>query len=137
MHFAARWQARRRICNHGGVTDVNTESVYADHEWISLKDAAGQLGVSSGRLHRLLQERYLLSVKYDGEKQLPQAFIQNGEPLAGLRGTLTLLADQGIDGDEAMAWLLSEDDSLGMTPVAALTEGRKSSVRRSVQLFAV
>jgi hypothetical protein len=36
-----------------------------------------------------------------------------------------------------MSWLLSEDDSLGMTPVAALAEGRKSSVRRSVQLFAV
>jgi AraC-like DNA-binding protein len=136
VDLAAWWQAGARICDDYGVTEDNATNVYADHDWITLKEAATQLGVSSGRLHRLIEERYLCSVKYDGDKKMPQAFVIDGEPLAGLRGTLTLLADHGIEGDEAMTWLLTEDDGLGATPVRALQQGRKAPVRKLVQLFA-
>lgn len=118
------------------MTDVDVAPVYLNHEWISRTEAAKLLGISAGRLHRLEEERYLMCVRIDGELRMPRAFIRGGEPLAGLRGTLTLLADQGISGDEAMVWLLSEDAVLGETPIAALTAGRKSPVRKSIQLFA-
>ncbi|SJM65433.1 Rv2175c family DNA-binding protein [Gulosibacter sp. 10] len=110
---------------------------YATTEWFTLPEAAAELGVSSGRLHRLREERFLLAVKHDGQPRIPKDFIRDGEPLAGLRGTLTLLADHGVVDHEAMEWLLSVDESLGMTPTQALQEGRKSSVRRSVQLLAI
>lgn len=110
---------------------------YSTTEWFSLPEAAKELGVSSGRLHRLLEDRYLLAVKHEGALRIPKDFIRNGEPLAGLRGTLTLLSDHGVVDHEAMEWLLSEDEVLGVTPTQALQEGRKSSVRRSVQLLAI
>lgn len=110
---------------------------YSNYEWFSLPEAAAELGVSSGRLHRLIEDRYLLAVKHEGQPRIPKVFFRDGAPLAGLRGTLTLLADQGVEGHESMEWLLAEDEALGTTPAAALAEGRKSSVRRAVQLFAV
>nr|WP_225735723.1 Rv2175c family DNA-binding protein [Gulosibacter chungangensis] len=76
-------------------------------------------------------------MKHEGALRVPKLFIKNGEPLAGLRGTLTLLSDHGVVDHEAMEWLLSEDEVLGVTPTQALHEGRKSSVRRSVQLLAI
>ncbi|MGO1544190.1 MAG: Rv2175c family DNA-binding protein [Gulosibacter sp.] len=110
---------------------------YSSFEWFSLSEAAKELGVSSGRLNRLIEERYLLAVKHDGEPRIPKDFIIDGQPLAGLRGTLTLLADHGVVNHEAMEWLLAEDEVLGVSPTKALQEGRKSSVRRSVQLLAI
>lgn len=100
-----------------------------------MPQAAERLGVSSGRLHRLIEDRYLLAVAHDGELRIPEPFIRDGEPLPGLRGTLTLLDDHGINGHEAMGWLLSEDEFIGTTPVAALVAGHKSTVRKAVQLF--
>ena len=112
-------------------------TLYASREWFTLKEAAAELGVSSGRLSRLIEDHNLLDVKFDGERRIPKEFIQNGEPVAGLRGTLILLADNGVVGDEAMEWLLSDDESLGESPIAALRKGHKSTVRKSVQLLAI
>nr|WP_225751310.1 Rv2175c family DNA-binding protein [Pseudoclavibacter sp. Marseille-Q3772] len=117
------------------MTESESTAVFATVDWLTLSEAASRLGVSSGRLHRLLEDRYLLAASYEGELQIPEPFIKNGEPLAGLRGTLTLLDDHGVRGSEAMAWLLREDDFIGSTPVAALIAGHKSTVRKAVQLF--
>ncbi len=50
-----------------------------------------------------------------------------------LRGTIVVLGDAGFTDDEAMNWLLSEEDSLGVTPIEALHAGRKAEVRRVAQ----
>ena len=47
-----------------------------------------------------------------------------------------LLADSGYTDDEAMHWLLSEEDSLGAAPIDALRAGRKAEVRRVAQALA-
>ena len=112
-------------------------TVYASREWFTLKEAASELGVSSGRLARLIEDHSLLDVKYDGERRIPKDFIQDGAPLPGLRGTLILLGDHGVVGDEAMEWLLADDEALGEPPVDALRKGHKSTVRKSVQLLAI
>lgn len=100
-----------------------------------MAQAAHALGVSSGRLHRLIEDHYLIAAKHEGELRIPAMFIRDGEPLAGLRGTLTLLEDHGITEREAMTWLLSEDDFIGATPAETLAAGHKSTVRKAVQLF--
>ena len=47
-----------------------------------------------------------------------------------------MLADAGFTDDEAIDWLLDEEDSLGTTPIEALRAGRKAEVRRVAQALA-
>lgn len=112
-------------------------SAYTSRTWYTLKEAGEALGLPPGKLRRLIEEQSLLAVRHDGEPRIPVDFVQDGEPLPGLRGTLILLADCGITGHEAMEWLLSPDDALGEAPVDALRAGRKTRVRHSVQLLAL
>ncbi|MGO2113118.1 MAG: Rv2175c family DNA-binding protein, partial [Pseudoclavibacter sp.] len=106
-------------------------------EWLTLAQVGELLGLSAGKVSRLVQERHLLSIRIDREPRVPADFIKDGETLSGLRGTLILLFDAGLGDDEVMNWLLSEDDTLGAAPVDALREGRKTQVRHSVQLLAI
>lgn len=108
---------------------------YSSREWCTLPEVAERLGVSKGRLGRLLEDQYLLAVRVDGEPRVPEDFLRDDEPLPGLRGTLILLSDLGMKGEDAMAWLLAHDESLGEAPVDALRRGHKSTVRRAVQLL--
>ena len=67
---------------------------------------------------------------------MPADFIKDGEPLGELRGTIVVLGDAGFNDDEAIHWLLTEEDSLGVAPIAALRAGRKAEVRRVAQALA-
>lgn len=115
------------------MTDTTDQPWYAEHEWLTVPDLVERLGVTVSRVHRLLEERALLAVRADGTLVVPAVFLRDGEPLPELRGTLTVLGDDGFTDDEAMDWMLSAEDSLGTTPVAALLEGRKAEVRRVAQ----
>ncbi|KAB1650584.1 DNA-binding protein [Pseudoclavibacter endophyticus] len=112
-------------------------AVYAAREWLTLPQVGDLLGLSAGKVSRLVQERHLLSLRIDGEPRVPADFLKDGEPVPGLRGTLILLFDAGLSDDEIMTWLLTDDDALGAAPVDALREGRKTQVRHSVQLLAI
>jgi hypothetical protein len=102
-------------------------------EWLTIPDLVEILGMPQGRVRRLLEERVLLGTRIDGVLKVPAAFIAEGEPLHDLRGTVLVLSDAGFTDDEAVAWLLAEQDSLGTTPIAALRAGRKTEVRRVAQ----
>jgi hypothetical protein len=102
-------------------------------EWLTVPDLVERLGIPQGRVRRLLEDRVLLGSRVDGVLRVPADFIVEGEPLHELRGTVLVLADAGFSDDEAMRWLLSEEDSLGTTPIAALRAGRKAEVRRVAQ----
>lgn len=104
--------------------------------WLTVPDLVDLLGVSPGRIHRLLEDRQLLGVRRERVLVVPEEFLRDGEPLHELRGTLILLADNGFDDDEAMEWMLSVDDVLGTSPVEALRQGRKAEVRRVAQALA-
>ncbi|WP_234661823.1 Rv2175c family DNA-binding protein [Agromyces marinus] len=91
---------------------------------------------SPGRIRRLISERYLLGARVDGVLKVPAAFIRDDAPLPELHGTAMVLADAGFSDDEALRWLLAEEDSLGTTPIAALRAGRKAEVRRVAQALA-
>ncbi len=87
-------------------------------------------GVGPGHVRRMIEQRELAAIRVQGVLKVPTSFILNDEPLSFLRGTLVVLGDAGFSNDEAVNWLLSENEILGTTPIDALRNGRKAEVRR-------
>lgn len=107
-------------------------------EWLPLPDVAERLGIPVGKVRRLLEERQLLAVRR-GERNIlsvPADMLDGEQLLPELPGTLVVLADAGFSDEEAMRWLLTPDDSLPGTPLAALRAGRKTEIRRRAQALA-
>ena len=104
--------------------------------WLTVPDLIELLGLSPGKVHRLIEDRYLLAVRRNKVLVVPEEFVRDGEPLKDLRGTLMLLADDGFSDNEAMQWMLEVNDLLGVSPIAALRDGRKAEVRRVAQALA-
>jgi hypothetical protein len=105
----------------------------ASRTWLTIPDLVELLGVSPGRVRRLIDDHALLAVRVDGVLKVPADFVRDGEPLHELRGTVVVLHDAGFTDDEAMRWLLEEDETLGAAPIDALRAGRKAEVRRVAQ----
>ena len=104
--------------------------------WLTVPDIVELLGVPQGKVRRMIQDRVILAVRVDGVLKVPASFFQGNEPLHELRGTLILLADDGYTDEEAMHWLLTEEENLGIAPIEALRAGRKAEVRRIAQALA-
>ncbi len=101
--------------------------------WLTIPDLVDILGIGVSKVRRLIEDRQLLAVKVDGAWKVPDSFLRDNEPLVELRGTLLVLHDSGFSDDEAMHWLLTEEESLGVPPIDALRAGRKAEVRRVAQ----
>jgi hypothetical protein len=109
---------------------------YPEREWLTVPDLVDILGVSVGRVRRLLEDRHLLAIRDGGVLKVPADFLRDGLPLSELHGTLVLLGDNGFSDDEAMSWMLLPDEVLGIAPIDALRSGRKAEVRRVAQALA-
>lgn len=114
--------------------------------WLSVPEVAERLGVRDREVRTMLRDRRLLAVRRAEGRgpQIPRDFLvpaQDGAPgwqaLPSLRGTLVLLADCGLDDDQAMRWLTAHDDELGEAPLAALRRDRTHAVRRVAQTLAL
>lgn len=143
------------------VTDNSALDALVD-EWLTVPDVAERLGIDTGKVRRLVHEGRLAVVRRGPSfvVSIPAAFLvpehlenpanstlnapapvphEDGSPaarwavLASLYGTFTLLRDSGFEDAEAIEWLYSPDDTLGMTPIEALRTGRKTAVRRIAQ----
>ena len=114
----------------GGVTDAETRT------WLTVPDVAERLDSTPGRVRRLIEDRHLLASRRDGVLRVPEVFLNDEGPLPELRGTAVLLHDSGFSDEEALAWLLEPEDSLGVAPIDALLAGRKAEVRRVAQALA-
>lgn len=114
------WQA-------GGVSET------PDATWLTIPDLVELLGVTQSQVRRLIEDRALLASRVDGVLKVPASFVVDNAPLGELRGTIVVLGDAGFSDEEAMHWLLSEEDSLGVSPIDALRAGRKAEVRRVAQ----
>lgn len=101
--------------------------------WITLDQAAEQLGVSTSKVRRLIEEHILFSVKVEKQQLIPAEIIVGGEPLSSIRGTMLQLLDLGLTEPEAIDWLYEVNDILGEMPIAALVKGHKAPVRRAAQ----
>lgn len=128
----------------GSVTQMHTiaESEIDRHtdelvgEWLTVGEVAERLGVSQGKAKQLIRHNRLLGLHRGGELMVPAAFVQNGQILKGLHGTLTVLSDAGYDDVAALRWLFTADDTLPGTPVQALAEHRGTEVNRRAQALA-
>lgn len=105
-------------------------------DWLTIPDLTEILGLKVSQVRRLIEDRSLLASRVDGVWKVPAPFIVDGEPMHELRGTLILLGDSGFSDAEAMHWLLTPEESLGVAPIEALRAGRKAEVRRVAQSLA-
>lgn len=112
---------------------ASSVSTTEDLRWLTVPDLTDLLGLKVSQVRRLIEDRILLARRIDGVWRVPEAFIRDGEPLGELRGTVILLGDAGFSDDEAIDWLLSEEESLRAAPIDALRAGRKAEVRRIAQ----
>ena len=115
------------------MTDSPATTDSTEDRWLTIPDLTELLGLKVSQVRRLIEDRALLAQKIDGVWKVPAAFIVDGEPMTELRGTLIVLGDSGFTDDEAMHWLLSPEESLGVSPIDALKAGRKAEVRRVAQ----
>jgi hypothetical protein len=107
--------------------------------WLTLPDIAERLEIDVTRVRQLVRDRQVLAVRRGENNVLmvPEVFIQSGQVLKGLPGTLTLLKDGGFTDDEALGWLFTPDDTLPGSPVDALVGNRGREVRRRAQASAL
>ena len=101
--------------------------------WLTIDEVAYLLGISSGKVRRLIDEHILFSYKVEKEPMVPANLIVDGEPLSSIRGTMILLLDLGLSLQEAITWLYEVNDELGTEPISALLAGHKAPVRRAAQ----
>ncbi|WP_045732415.1 Rv2175c family DNA-binding protein [Pseudarthrobacter chlorophenolicus] len=107
-------------------------------EWLPLPDVAQLLNVSITRVHGLIDERALVAARV-GERNIrsvPAEFLQDGQVVESLKGTIVVLADAGYSDEDLIAWLFTPDESLRGRPIDALREGRKTEIRRRAQTLA-
>lgn len=135
MRFASRMRRRTRDPAARGARSWKSWSVTEPLAvtWLTIPDLTDRLGLKVSQVRRLIEDRALLATRVDGVWKVPELFIADGEVVHELRGTLILLGDAGYTDDEAMRWLLSEEESLGVSPIQALRAGRKAEVRRVAQ----
>lgn len=117
----------------GIVEDVSEQPA---QQYLTVPDLVELFGTSVGKVHRLIEDHHLAGTKIDGVFKVPAGFVQDGQPLPALRGTMLALLDAGFSSDESLAWLLEENDELGERPIDSLIAGRKSAVRRATQSLA-
>jgi len=105
--------------------------------WISLPELADSIGEPLGKVRQLVREGKLVAIGrgQPTTKQVPGDFVHDGRLVKGLAGTVTLLRDAGYTDEEALRWLLSEDDGLSARPVDAMAEGRDRAVKRRAQVL--
>lgn len=118
----------------GGVTDIE-QLVPA---WLNLPEVAEALDLPITRVHSLISDRSLVSIRI-GERRIrsvPAEFLLEGSVLDSLRGTVVVLADSGFQDEDIIRWLYTEDESLPGCPIDALRNGRKTEIRRRAQAAA-
>ncbi len=102
-------------------------------QWLTVPELVEMMGMPVSRVRRLIDDNHLAAARIDGVLKVPSSFIEEGEPMPELHGTIVLLKDCGFEGEELVEWLTTPEESLGVSPIDALHAGRKAEVRRIAQ----
>ncbi|MFB9314950.1 Rv2175c family DNA-binding protein [Nocardioides plantarum] len=106
-------------------------------DWVDWAEAARRLEVTVAKVRTMIRDHELAAaVPAPGAgQQLPADLIQDGLPVKGLPGLLTVLHDNGYDDRECIAWLFLDQDFPGRA-IDALRENRGTEVKRRAQALA-
>ncbi|WP_132991571.1 Rv2175c family DNA-binding protein [Gordonia zhaorongruii] len=103
-----------------------------DAETVGLDDAARRLRISTSRVRTLIRDHNLLAASRGGEPVIPAAFFGPGGLAKHIEGLVTTLLDGGYTRDEALEWLFTEQEDLGLRPADALhTDSAREVIRRA------
>jgi hypothetical protein len=108
-------------------------------EWLDWDEAATRLGVTAAKVRTMIRVHELAAASPTPGvgPQVPAEFIDDdGLPVKGLGGLLTLLHDGRYDDREIIAWLFTDADLPGR-PIDALRENRGAEVKRRAQAMAL
>jgi Rv2175c C-terminal domain of unknown function len=103
---------------------------------LPVAEVAQQLSLPVSRIHQLVRDGQLLSVRRGGEVVVPAAFLDGSAVVKGLPGTITVLRDGGYSDTDILRWLFADEDSLPGTPIDSLRAGRHREVKRRAQAMA-
>ena len=100
---------------------------------LPVPEVAQMLAVPVSRVHQMVRDGQLLSVRREGTVGIPADFFDGGAPVKGLSGTIMLLRDGGYSDADILRWLFADDPSLPGRPIASLQAGRHREVKRRAQ----
>jgi len=103
---------------------------------LPVPEVAELLSVAVSRVHQMVRDGQLLSVRRDGAVCVPSDFFDGRAPVKGLSGTIVLLRDGGYTDPDILRWLFADDPSLPGSPIAVLRAGRHREVKRRAQAMA-
>jgi Rv2175c C-terminal domain of unknown function len=103
---------------------------------LPVAEVAQMLSVPVSRVHQMVRDGHLLSLRRDGAVWVPSDFFDGGAPVKGLSGTIMLLRDGGYSDADILRWLFDDDPSLPDSPIAVLRSGRHREVKRRAQAMA-
>jgi hypothetical protein len=103
---------------------------------LPVADVAQMLDLPVSRVHQMVRDGHLLSLRRDGAVWVPSDFFDDSAPVKGLSGTIMLLRDGGYGDPEILRWLFADDPSLPGSPIAVLRAGRHREVKRRAQAMA-
>ncbi|WP_076482495.1 Rv2175c family DNA-binding protein [Williamsia sterculiae] len=104
---------------------------------LDVRTVASRLGVSTGRVRNLITDHHLLALRRDGEPAVPELFFDDHGIAKHLTGLIEVLIDGGYTRHEAMHWLFTEQDDLGVCPAVAIHghQAREMIRRAQAQAF--
>ena len=103
---------------------------------LPVAEVAQMLSVPVSRVHQMVRDGHLLSLRREGAVCVPADFFTGGAPVKGLSGTIMLLRDGGYSDGDILRWLFADDSSLPDSPIAVLRAGRHREVKRRAQAMA-
>ena len=126
-------------CKTGAMSDAPPTLAEADlaalvTDWIDWAEAGRRLEVTPAKVRTMIRDHELAAaVPTPGAgQQVPAELIQDGLPVKGLPGLLTVMHDNGYDDRECIAWLFLDQDFPGRA-IDALRENRGTEVKRRAQ----
>ncbi|GAC69537.1 Rv2175c family DNA-binding protein [Gordonia soli] len=104
----------------------------ADADTYTVDEVAARLRVSPGRVRTLINDHHLLAVSKDGAPAVPSLFFDDHGITKHFNGLVDVLLDGGFSRDDALAWLFTVQDDLGIHPAQALhTHSAREVIRRA------
>ncbi|MEE3852431.1 Rv2175c family DNA-binding protein [Gordonia sp. LSe1-13] len=115
-----------------GSLPLSQDSLPSDIATLTVDEVAGRLRVSPNRVRTLIRDHQLLAESRNGQPAIPAVFFDDLGIVKHFTGLVEVLLDGGFSRDEAMRWLFTVQDDLGIHPAEALhTHSAREVIRRA------